>query len=131
MTDLVLQRTGSSTQYEVIADGQIVGRISLVGVLQNKPWMWSIDFTFSEGHEPLYGFEATRVKPRCSPSRRAGSAIEGAGFSQCRGGMRVLPLRLTRCILAQAGHRSETYTLSSGTSSANQTCTFWPVVAQR
>jgi hypothetical protein len=40
--------------------------------------------------------------------------------SQCRGGMRVLPLRLTRCILAQAGHRSETYTLSSGTSSANK-----------
>jgi hypothetical protein len=26
-----------------------------------------------------------------------------AGF----GGMRVLPFRLTRCILAQAGHRSE------------------------
>ena len=49
-----------ATQYEVIADGQIVGRISLVGALQNKPWMWSIDFTFSEGHEPLYGFEATR-----------------------------------------------------------------------
>jgi hypothetical protein len=41
------------------------------------------------------------------------------------GGMRVLPFRLTRCILAHAGHRSETYTLSSGTSSANQTCTFW------
>jgi hypothetical protein len=36
--------------------GQIVGRISLVGALQNKPWMWSK----SEGHEPLYGFEATR-----------------------------------------------------------------------
>ena len=47
------------------------------------------------------------------------------------GGMSVLPFRLTRCILAQAGHRSEMYTLSSGTSSANQTCTFWPVVAQR
>jgi hypothetical protein len=60
MTDLVLQRTGSSTQYEVIAEDEIVGRISLVGALQNKPWMWSIDFTFSEGHEPLYGFEATR-----------------------------------------------------------------------
>ena len=31
--------------------------------------------------------------------------------------------------LAQAGHLSEMYTLSSGTSSANQICTFWPVVA--
>ena len=51
--------------------------------------------------------------------------------SQGRGGKRVLPARFTRWTLAQAGHRSEMYTLSSGTSSANQTCTFWPVVAQR
>ena len=41
--------------------------------------------------------------------------------SQGRGGMRVLPARLTRWTLAQAGHRSEMYTLSSGTSSAYQT----------
>ena len=51
--------------------------------------------------------------------------------SQGRGGRRVLPARLTRWTLAQAGQRSEMYTLSSGTSSANQACTFWPVVAQR
>jgi hypothetical protein len=44
--------------------------------------------------------------------------------SQGRGGMRVLSGRLMRCTLAQAGHRSETYALSLGTSSANQTCTF-------
>ena len=50
---------------------------------------------------------------------------------QGRGGIRVLPARLTRWSLAQAGHFSEMYTLSSGASSANQTCTFWPVVAQR
>jgi hypothetical protein len=60
MTDLLLQPTGSPTQYEVIADGQIVGRISLVGALQNKPWVWSIDLPFSEGREPVHVFEATR-----------------------------------------------------------------------
>ena len=67
--------------------------------------------------------------------RAASLAIgRGVGFSldgQGRGGMRVLPARLRRWTLAQAGHRSETYTLSSGTSSANQTCTFRLVVAQR
>ena len=36
-----------------------------------------------------------------------------------------------RCTLAQAGHRSETYTVSLGTSSANQTCTFGPVAEDR
>ena len=60
MTDLLLQPTGSPTQYEVIADGQIVGRISLVSALRNKPWVWSIDLPFSEGHEPVHVFEATR-----------------------------------------------------------------------
>ena len=40
--------------------------------------------------------------------------------SQGRRGMRVLPARLTRWTLAQTGHRSEMYTLSSGTSSAYQ-----------
>jgi hypothetical protein len=39
---------------------RLSGRISLVNAVQNKPWMWSIDFAFSQGHEPLYGFEATR-----------------------------------------------------------------------
>ena len=63
MTDLLLQPTGSPlTEYEVIADGRIwFSRISLVGALQNKPWVWSIDFfPFSEGHEPVHGSEGTR-----------------------------------------------------------------------
>ena len=68
-------------------------------------------------------------------ARTASLAIgRGVSFSldgRGRGGMSVLPARLRRSTLAQAGHRSETYTLSSGTSSANQTCTFWLVVAQR
>jgi retron-type reverse transcriptase len=55
-----------------------------------------------------------------APLRRGAFFVGQSG----RGGKRVLPARLTRWSLAQAGHRSETYTLSSGTSSANQTCTF-------
>lgn len=61
MTNLLLQPTGS-TQYEVIADGQIVGRIALFYALRNrsKPWVWSIDLAFSDGHDPVHGFAATR-----------------------------------------------------------------------
>ena len=42
MTDLLLQPTGSPTQYEVIADAQIVGRITLSSSLRNhsEPWVW-------------------------------------------------------------------------------------------
>ena len=69
MTNLLLQRTGSPTHYEVVADGEIVGRISLVNAVQNKPWMWSIDLA-----------SRRRAKPRCSPSRRPGSVIERLGW---------------------------------------------------
>jgi hypothetical protein len=62
MTDLLLQPTGNPTQYEVIADGQIVGRIALFSALRGhrRPWVWTIDLAFHEGHDPAHGFEATR-----------------------------------------------------------------------
>jgi hypothetical protein len=61
MTDLLLQTTGNPSQYEVIKDGNIVGRISLFRALrdQRKPWIWSIDLAFSAGHERPHGSEAT------------------------------------------------------------------------
>ena len=61
MTDLLLQPTGNPSQYEVIEDEQIVGRISLFHALRDhrKPWVWSIDLAFSAGHERVHGFEAT------------------------------------------------------------------------
>jgi hypothetical protein len=62
MTDLLLQPT-DPTQYEVIADAQIVGRITLSSSLQNhsEPWVWSIDLAFSHGRDPVHGFAATRA----------------------------------------------------------------------
>ena len=62
MTDLLLQPTGSPTQYEVIADAQIIGRITLSSSLRNHsaPWVWSIDLAFSHGRDPVHGFAATR-----------------------------------------------------------------------
>ena len=62
MTDLLLQPTGNPSQYEVIEDGKIVGRIALFHALRNrrKPWVWSIDLAFSAGHERVHGFEETR-----------------------------------------------------------------------
>ena len=62
MTDLLLQPTGNPTQYEVIADGQIVGRIALFSSLRDhsRPWVWSIDLAFYKRHDRAHGFEATR-----------------------------------------------------------------------
>ena len=61
MTDLLLQPTGDPDDYEVAADGQIVGRV----VLLAGAWSWAIDTAFREGRHPAFGFESNS---RCSSS---------------------------------------------------------------
>src|SRR6185436_18496606 len=56
MTDLLLQPTGDPDDYEVVLDGQVVGRI----VLLTGAWSWAIDTAFRPGRLPVYGFEPTR-----------------------------------------------------------------------
>jgi len=43
----------------MIADAQAVGRITLSSSLRNygKPWVWSINLAFSDGHDPVHGFQ--------------------------------------------------------------------------
>ena len=60
MTTLTM-RPGVPNEYEVIADGQVIGRISLFSSSPaGTPWMWSIDFAFHEGREYTRGFAASR-----------------------------------------------------------------------
>ena len=56
MSDLLLRPTGDPDDYEVTADGQIVGRV----VLLAGAWSWAIDTAFREGRHPAFGFEPTR-----------------------------------------------------------------------
>jgi hypothetical protein len=61
VTDLLLQPTGNLSQYEVIADEQIVGRIVLISALRDrsKPWIWTIDLAFKDDRDQTHGFEAS------------------------------------------------------------------------
>ena len=61
MTDLLLQPTGNPSQYEVIADEQIVGRIALFSALRDRsePWIWTIDLAFKDDRDQTHGFEAS------------------------------------------------------------------------
>jgi hypothetical protein len=51
MTDLSLRPTGNRTQFEVIANGRIIGRIAMFSTGRNRsrPWLWSIELPFREG----------------------------------------------------------------------------------
>ena len=61
MTDLILKRAGRRDEeyYDVIADGEVVGRIMLFAATPvGLPWMWSLAY----GHRrtPIHGYAATR-----------------------------------------------------------------------
>ena len=94
MTDLLLQPTGSPTQYEVIADGQIVGRISLVGALQTSRGCGRSIFPSVKAVNRCMA-SRRRARPRCSPSRRRGSAIEKGTL--CSRVIRVWPRQRRPC----------------------------------
>jgi hypothetical protein len=62
MTDLLLRPdVEGGHDYEVMANGQVVGRIGLFASSPaGTPWMWSIDFAFRDGRQVARGFSATR-----------------------------------------------------------------------
>jgi hypothetical protein len=53
-------RSGTPNEYEVIANAQIIGRITLLSD-RSKPWFWVISLPFrGSRRHPWHGFEATR-----------------------------------------------------------------------
>jgi hypothetical protein len=46
--------------YDVLADGVVVGRIFKVRLGGRTPWMWTLAYGHHEDRSPLYGYEATR-----------------------------------------------------------------------
>jgi hypothetical protein len=46
--------------YDVLADGEIVGRIFNAGVSAARPWMWTLDIAQHEHGSPTHGYAATR-----------------------------------------------------------------------
>ena len=64
---LILKRASTSRpsgkwdddDFDVLADGLVVGRIFKPGVLPGLPWMWTL-FPYHEGRTPTHGNEATR-----------------------------------------------------------------------
>ena len=51
----------SDDDYDVLADGVVVGRIFKVNASPvGTPWMWSLAFGHHEDRTPTHGYEATR-----------------------------------------------------------------------
>jgi hypothetical protein len=63
MTELILKRAGRRDEeyYDVLADGEVVGRIMLFAATPGGlPWMWSLAHGHHKYRTPIHGYEATR-----------------------------------------------------------------------
>jgi hypothetical protein len=60
---LILKRASASRRddnYEVLAEGVVVGRIFKVRLGGRTPWMWTLALAHHEDRTPTHGYAATR-----------------------------------------------------------------------
>jgi hypothetical protein len=50
----------SADDFDVVANGKIVGRILKAGVSVARPWMWTLIFPHHEHRTPTHGYAVTR-----------------------------------------------------------------------
>jgi hypothetical protein len=53
-------RPSSEWKDDVLADGEIVGRIFNAGLSVARPWMWTLGIGHQEHRSPTHGYAATR-----------------------------------------------------------------------
>ena len=112
-------------QYDVLADGVVVGRIMKAKAAPvDAPWMWTLICGYHEDRTPTHGYEATREaamasaedrgnpvlrrdrhRPRRGRNSCAGDAVNGRlGIRRARSRHRsLLTRRATLVVFEQAG----------------------------
>ena len=50
----------TDNDFDVLAEGAVVGRIFKAGVSVARPWMWTLDIGHHEDRSPTHGYAATR-----------------------------------------------------------------------
>jgi hypothetical protein len=50
----------NDNDFDVLAEGAVVGRIFKAGVSVARPWMWTLDIGHHEDRSPTHGYAATR-----------------------------------------------------------------------
>jgi hypothetical protein len=63
-----------NNDFDVVANGEIVGRIFKAGVSVTRPWMWTLIFPHHEDRTPMHGYATTREDAMAAfaKSRRRG-----------------------------------------------------------
>jgi hypothetical protein len=50
----------NDNDFDVLAEGAVVGRIFKAGVSVARPWMWTLDIGHHGDRSPTHGYAATR-----------------------------------------------------------------------
>jgi hypothetical protein len=61
--------------YDVLAEGVVVGRIFKARRAVGEPWMWTLAFGHHEDHTPTHGYAATREAAMAAFAKAAGVTI--------------------------------------------------------
>jgi len=70
--------------YDVLADGKVVGRIMKVHAApEGSPWMWTLAFEHHEDRTPTHGYE-THARQRWRHSQKAGGGSSSKILRQVR-----------------------------------------------
>ena len=75
MSSLILKRAWprarparwNDDDFDVLADGAVVGRIMKTTAAPVGPWMWTLAFGHHGDHTPTHGYAATREAANASP----------------------------------------------------------------
>jgi hypothetical protein len=78
--DYLLQRAALSRtswndhDFDVVANGKIVGRILKSGVSVARPWMWTLIFPHHDDRTPTQGYAVTREAAMAAFARACGQS---------------------------------------------------------
>jgi hypothetical protein len=79
-------REWSEDDYDVLADGIVVGRIMKAAA--GTPWLWTLAFGHHEDRTPTHGYEATREAAMAAFARVGGGSKSGMSAQPVGGGGR-------------------------------------------
>jgi hypothetical protein len=77
---LILKRASTSRpsdqwsdgDYDVLAEGEVVGRIMKVTAPEDTPWMWTLAYGHLKDRTPRHGYEPTREAEMAAPELAEG-----------------------------------------------------------
>jgi hypothetical protein len=60
----------NDNDFDVLAEGAVVGRIFKAGVSVARPWIWTLDIGHHEDRSPTHGYAATREAAMAAFAKR-------------------------------------------------------------